>query len=100
MKGVVKTPDGKRPHPPRMGETEGMSIEGRGREILLGMKGWRPSACRRSTPDRALYEADEFLPDVGSIGPVFFRGSSGLWPVDARARLFVLVDFVAAKFNK
>ena len=34
-----------RPHPPRMGATEGIVFKGRGREILFGMKGWRPSAC-------------------------------------------------------
>jgi hypothetical protein len=34
-----------------------------------GMKGWRPSACPLdSKPVRALGEAGEFLPDIGSIG--------------------------------
>ena len=28
-----------------MGVTEGLVFKGRGREILFGMKGWRPSAC-------------------------------------------------------
>jgi len=45
MKGALNAPDGRRPHPPRTGETEGTSLKGRDREILFkGMKGWRPSA--------------------------------------------------------
>ena len=83
-----------------MGETEGMSTEGRGREIFLGMKGCRPSACRGSTPDRALYEADEFYAGRRIDRPVFSARSSGLWPVDARARLFALVDSAAAELDK
>ena len=32
MKGVVKAPDGKRPHPPRMSETEGKHQKGSKRQ--------------------------------------------------------------------
>ena len=42
MKGALNAPDGKRPHPPRMGETEGIRLEGRGCEILLRHEGLAP----------------------------------------------------------
>ena len=54
-----------------MRETEGISFEGRDREILCGMKGWRPSAWPKLDTGIELGEAGEFLPDVGSIGLSF-----------------------------
>jgi hypothetical protein len=49
------------------------SSKGRGCEILAGMKGWRPSVCPLARRRIGLGEADEFLPDVGSIGLSFPR---------------------------
>ncbi len=77
MKGVVKVPDGKRPHPPRMSETEGINLEDRGREILQGMKGWRPSALPRLDAGSGLVRQAYHMPDVGSIGLSFFRKVPG-----------------------
>ncbi len=73
MKGVVKAPDGRRPHPPRMSEREGISLERQGRDTPKGMKGWRPTAglARRRI---GLGEAGEFLPHIGSIGLSFPQG--------------------------
>ena len=72
MKGVLNAPDGKRPHPPRMGETEGIRFKGRDCEILAGMKGWRPSAWLKLETGSGSFQADVFLPDVGSIGLSLF----------------------------
>ena len=58
-----------------IGETEGIRRKGRHREILSGMKGWRPSAIQRLETGSGSFEAGVFLPDVGSIAR-FFRGSS------------------------
>ncbi len=56
MKGVLKAPDGKRPHPPRTDETEGISIKGRGCEILLRHEGLAPVRLPSSKPVRALFK--------------------------------------------
>ena len=58
-----------------IGETEGIRLKGRHREILSGMKGWRPSAIQKLETGSGSFEAGVFLPDVGSIAR-FFRGSS------------------------
>ena len=57
MKGGLDAPDGKRPLPPRMGETGGIRLKGRDCEIIAGMKGWRPSACLSPKPVRAFKRA-------------------------------------------
>jgi hypothetical protein len=57
-----------------IGETERISLKGGGREILLDMKGWRPSACQRLDPGSGA-QAGAFLPDVGSIGLSFSPSS-------------------------
>ena len=49
----LNAPDGKRPHPPRIGETEGMNSKTGIVRYSSGMKGWRQSASRRPEPDRA-----------------------------------------------
>ena len=54
-----------------MSETEGMNLEGRGREILQGMKGWRPSALPRLDAGSGLVKGAYHMPDVGSIGLSF-----------------------------
>jgi len=55
MKGVLKAPDGKRPHPPRIGETEGISFKDRGCEILSRHEGLAPVRLPKARkPDRAL----------------------------------------------
>ena len=79
MKGAQDAPDGKRPHPPRMGETEGISIKGRGCEILAGMKGWRPSACPLgSKPVRARFKRTNSC-RTSDRSACLFRGSPGFW---------------------
>jgi hypothetical protein len=42
MKSASHAPDGKRPHPPRMGEPRGTRLEGRDCEILLRHEGLAP----------------------------------------------------------
>jgi hypothetical protein len=56
------------------GQNEGISFEGRGRERLLGMKGWRPSAILKARNRIGPFEAGVFLPDIGSIGLSLFAG--------------------------
>jgi hypothetical protein len=71
--GRSHAPDGRRPLPPRVGETEGLSLKGRGCETLLGMKGWRPSACQGSKPDRPLLKRTQVLPERRIDRPVFIQ---------------------------
>jgi hypothetical protein len=75
MKGVLKAPDGKRPHPPRTGETEGIRLKGRHSRDTRRHEGLAPVRCKSSKPVRALLKAGVFLPHVGSIA-LSFRGSS------------------------
>jgi hypothetical protein len=76
MKGVVKAPDGKRPHPPRMSKTEGKHQKAGGREILLRHEGLAPVRySKKARPRIGLFQRANSLPDVGSIGLSFPRGS-------------------------
>ena len=76
-----------------IGETEGISLKGRGCEIVTGMKGWRPSACPLgSKPVRASLRAKS-MPDIGSIGlslarflGAFAPGRLGSFPRDEAPR--------------
>jgi hypothetical protein len=81
MKGALNAPDRKRPLPPRMGETEGIRLKGRLCEILAGMKGWRPFAWLKLETGSGSFQADAFLPDIGSIALSFPRvpGLFALW---------------------
>ena len=47
MKGVLKTADGKRPHPHRNRRNRKEAPKGRGCETLAGMRGSRPSAIQK-----------------------------------------------------
>ena len=67
-----------------MGETEGIIIKGRGCEILAGMKGWRPSACLKLETGSGSFQADVYLPDIGSIGLSFSAGPRGFCSEGAR----------------
>jgi hypothetical protein len=51
---------------------KGIRFKGRGCEILAGMKGWRPSAWLKLETGSGSFQADVFLPDVGSIGLSLF----------------------------
>ena len=88
MKGVLKAPDRKRPHPPRMGETEGISLEGRGCEILLRHEGLAPVRFPRLDAGSGSFQAGVFLPDIGSIGLSFFAGPGAfaLWTPGSLSR--------------
>jgi hypothetical protein len=92
MKGALNPPDGKRPHPPRLSETEGINLEGRGREILQGMKGWRPSALPRLDAGSGLVRQAYHMPDVGSIGLSFREVPGAQWTPGS---LFALIGSAA-----
>jgi hypothetical protein len=76
MKGALNAPDGKRPHPPRNRRNRRDKLEDRRRETLLRHEGLAPVRLQGSKPVRALFQADVFLPDIGSIGLSFSMGSS------------------------
>ena len=80
MKGVLKTPDGKRPHPPRNRRNRREAPKGRGCETLAGMKGWRPSAIQKRLETGSGSFAGEFLPDIGSIGLSLSAGLGAFAP--------------------
>jgi hypothetical protein len=71
MKGALNAPDKKRPRLAR--RTEGKKLKGRHCEILAGMKRWRPSASQRLETGSGSFQADVFLPDIGSIGLPFLH---------------------------
>ncbi len=58
-----------------IGETEGIRLKGRHREILSGHEGLAPVRYPKLETGSGSFEAGVFLPDVGSIAR-FFRGSS------------------------
>jgi hypothetical protein len=70
MEGALNAPDGKRPHPPRATNRRDNAQAGV-RETLAGMKGWRPPATQRLETGSGSFQADVFLPDIGSIGLSF-----------------------------
>jgi len=67
-----------------IGETEGISLEGRDREIILRHEGLAPVLLPRLENRFGLFQADVFLPDIGSIGLSFSVGSRVMvsWPGD------------------
>jgi hypothetical protein len=56
MKGARNAPDKKRPHPPRMRETEGTRLKGRGCEILLRHEGLAPDRYPKARPRIGLFK--------------------------------------------
>jgi hypothetical protein len=56
------------------GRTEGISLEGRGREILLRHEGLAPVRSQRLETGSGSFQTDVFLPDIGSIALSFSAG--------------------------
>ena len=75
MKGAVTRPTKSGRIRLAIGETEGISLKGRGCEILAGMKGWRPSACPWLDAGSGFFKR-AILAGRRIDRPVFFRGSS------------------------
>ena len=79
MKGALNAPDGKRPHSPRMGKTEGKHQKA-GVVRHSRHEGLAPVRLSIGLETGSGSFAGEFLPDIGSIGLSFSAvlGASGL----------------------